>query len=388
MTNVFQKLRIFSKLPDTQASIFSIMSECAAKENAINLSQGFPDFDCDPKLISFVNQYMTAGNNQYAPMAGLLSLRETIAEKVNFLYQKPINPDLEITITAGGTQAIFTTIAAVIQTGDEVIIFEPAYDSYRPTIELFGGKVVAVKLKSPEFKIDWEEVKSLFSERTKLMIINNPNNPSGKCLTKEDVLKLEDLVEQSNCLILSDEVYEHLVFDGRKHLSLLSSTRLAHRTFVIASFGKLIHATGWKIGYVIAPTELMIEFRKVHQFLVFSVNTPIQYAINDYLKDRNVYLQLNDFFQKKRDFLLEGLSGSRLKAIVPEGTYFLLADYSDLSEEKELTFAKRITSEYKVATIPVSAFYKDSLDQQVVRLCFAKKQETLEKAIENLIRIK
>lgn len=388
MTNVFQKLRILSKLPDTQTSIFSIMSECAARENAINLSQGFPDFGCDLKLINLVNQYMSAGNNQYAPMAGLLALRETIAEKVDFLYQKPINPDTEITITAGGTQAIFTTISAVVQAGDEVIIFEPAYDSYRPTIELFGGKVVSVKLKSPEFKIDWDEVKSLFSDRTKLIIINNPNNPSGKCLSNEDIVKLEDLVEHSNCVILSDEVYEHIVFDNKKHISLLSSERLAHRTFVIASFGKLIHATGWKIGYAIAPAELMKEFRKVHQFLVFSVNTPIQYAINDYLKDRNVYLQLNDFFQKKRDFLLEGLSGSRLKAIVPQGTYFLLADYSELSEEKELTFAKRITSEYKVATIPVSAFYKDHFEQQIVRLCFAKKQETLEKAIESLNKIK
>ncbi|NQD71780.1 aminotransferase class I/II-fold pyridoxal phosphate-dependent enzyme [Sphingobacterium shayense] len=377
---------IDSKLPNTELSIFSQMSALAQQHNAINLSQGFPNYPTDPELIDLVSYYMRAGANQYAPMAGVAPLLHGLARKMEHLYGVGVDAENEITITSGGTQAIFTTIAATIRPQDEVIIFEPAYDCYSPTVELFGGKVIPVRLEAPDFKIDWEELRSKLSSRTRLIILNNPNNPSTKILERQDLEELENLVHESAIMILSDEVYEHLIFDEKKHHSVLMFPGLRERSFVVASFGKLLHTTGWKLGYVVAPAVLSKEFRKVHQFNVFSANTPMQLAIADYLK-REHYLQLPAFFQKKRDFLTAGLEHSRFKVLPSEGTYFLLIDYSQVSSLSELDFSRQLTVEHGLASIPVSAFYSNQLEQKLLRLCFAKDQPTLTAAIDLLKKV-
>ncbi|MGO3806202.1 MAG: methionine aminotransferase [Sphingobacterium sp.] len=376
-----------SKLPRSATSIFSQMSALAVQHKAINLSQGFPSFPVDPTLIELVDYYMRAGANQYAPMAGVPALLAVLAKKIEHLYGASVDPGAEITITAGATQAIFTVIATTVRAGDEVIIFEPAYDCYAPTVELFKGKVVPVRLTGPDFKIDWEQVRAKVSSRTRLIIINNPNNPSTKVLAGSDLLQLEKLVRDSSIMILSDEVYEHLIFEQHVHQSVLAWSVLRARSFVVASFGKLLHTTGWKLGYVVAPPQLTNEFRKVHQFNVFSANTPMQLAIADYLKDPNHYLQLSKFFQQKRDFLTAGLQETRFKVLPSRGTYFLLIDYSLVSESSDIDFARMLTTEYRLASIPVSAFYSNGLDQKMLRLCFAKDQPMLTAAINILKKV-
>ncbi len=387
MTINMQSNLLNSKLPSTAVSIFSQMSALAQQHHAINLSQGFPNYPADPALIDLVEHYMRAGANQYSPTAGVPALLEVLSKKIQRLYDLQVDAKNEITITAGGTQAIFTIIAATIRPADEVIIFEPAYDCYSPTVELFEGKVIPVRLQGPDFKIDWEEVRAKVSSRTRLIIVNNPNNPSTKILDREQLEQLEELVRGTSIMILSDEVYEHLTFDGKKHLSVLEFPVLRERSFVVASFGKLLHTTGWKLGYVVAPTALSTEFRKIHQFNVFSANTPMQLAIADYLKEEEHYLQLPMFFQKKRDFLVAGLNETRFKVLPSEGTYFLLIDYSQVSRLSEIDFARQLTSECGLATIPVSAFYSTTLNQHLLRLCFAKDEQTLSAAIQILQKV-
>lgn len=377
-----------SKLPNVGLTIFSKMSLLAQEHEAINLSQGFPDFLPDEKLLKSIGNYALEGFNQYAPLGGILALRERIAEKIENSHQSSYHPENEITITAGATQAIFTSIAAIINPKDEVVIFEPAYDCYEPAIELFGGVAVRYKMKAPDYKIDWTEVEKLISERTKCIIFNNPNNPSGTILKDEDIKSLIQLVENTNLIIISDEVYENITFDGKQHLSLCRYPELKERTFLIASFGKLCHCTGWKVGYVAAPKELMTEFRKVHQFNVFSVNTPAQMALAEYLENPEHYLYLNSFFQEKKDFLRNGLKDTPFKLLNCEGTYFQSLQFTGLSDLSDMDFAIKLTEQYKIATIPFSAFYNDKTDEKVIRLCFAKKEKTLEKAIENIRKIK
>lgn len=387
MSTTFQSPFFQSKLPTTALSIFSQMSALAETHGAVNLSQGFPDYPVAEELLSLVDRYMRKGYNQYAPMAGALPLRETLAAKVDTLYGVAVDPQEEITVTAGGTQALFTAITAVVRPGDEVIIFEPAYDSYRPSVELCGGRVVPIRLKGPDFKIDWAAVRRAITAHTRLIIINNPNNPSTKVLTRQDVEVLEQLLQESSIFVLSDEVYEHMVFDGQKHYSVLQFPGLRSRSFTVASFGKLLHATGWKMGYVVAPPSLTAEFRKVHQFNVFSVNTPMQYAIAEYLQREEHYLYLSPFFQEKRDYLTKGLDTSRFRVHNSEGTYFLLVDYSEISSQSELVFAKQMAAEYRVAAIPLSAFYSEPTEQRLLRLCFAKAIPTLQQAVDRLLKI-
>lgn len=377
-------MNINSKLPSIGTNIFTVMTNYANQHQAVNLSQGFPDYPCSPELIALVADAMKKGFNQYAPMAGVKELREVIAQKYFDLYQANFHPDDEITISAGGSEGIFSVLSAVVHPGDEVIIFEPAFDLYRPIIELFGGVVKPVILKGPDFKINWEEVKELISPKTKMIVLNNPNNPATTTLKEHDFQVLSEIVRDTDILLLSDEVYEHIVFDGQPFWSITQFPELKERSFVVASFGKLFHITGWKVGYVMAPKEWTLELRKVHQFNVFCVNTPAQYGIAEFLKRKEEYLSLPEFFQKKRDFLMKGLATTPFKVIPPEGSYFLLADYSSFSDLKDNEFALYLTEKSKVATIPVSAFYKESPDPKLVRFCFAKKEETLEKAIENL----
>ncbi len=378
---------ISSKLPNIGTSIFAVMSKLAADNNAINLSQGFPDFSCSEELIGLVNKYMLAGFNQYAPMAGLMSLREIIAEKTEDLYSAKYDPESEITITAGATQAIFTAISALIHEGDEVIIFEPAYDCYQPAIELNGGKTVYLQLKAPTYSIDWEEVKKVINYRTKMIIINTPHNPTGSIMTAGDMAKLEKLTQSTEIIIISDEVYEHIIFDGYEHQSVSRFPKLAERSIIISSFGKTFHATGWKIGYCVAPKNLMTEFRKVHQFLVFCCNTPIQHALAEYLKKKNNYLELGSFYQKKRDYFFSLIKNSKFSLEPASGTYFQLLRYNGISKEKDTNFAVRLTKDFGIASIPISVFYHDGVDNKVLRFCFSKKEETLEKAAEILNKI-
>jgi len=376
-----------SKLPKIPTSIFSVMSGLAMKENALNLSQGFPNFESDSKLIQLVNKAMIDGKNQYAPMPGIFSLREIIAQKMESLYGISYNPETEITITAGATQAIFTAIAATVKKDDEVIIFKPAYDCYEPTIELFGGKTIAVQLDPEEFSIDWKLVKSLITDKTKMIIINSPHNPSGRVLSKNDMLQLETLLNNTNILLLSDEVYEHIIFDGEKHQSAALFPALAERTFITASFGKTFHNTGWKTGYCIAPAELTKEFRKIHQFNVFSVHHPTQVALAEYLKTPSNYLELGHFYQEKRDLFLSLLKDSRFEFIPSKGTYFQLLNFKNITDESDYDFAIRLTKEQKIAGIPISVFNENKYDPKVLRFCFAKTDETLKKAAEILCNI-
>jgi len=378
---------VTSKLPQTGTTIFTVMSALAAETGAINLSQGFPDYDCPPELVDLVTKAMKDGFNQYAPMAGLMSLREQISIKTEKLYGANYNPDTEITVTAGGTQAIFTAISAVIHPNDEVIIFEPAYDSYGPAIKLMGGIVKSLELEPPDYRIPWDMVKRLITSKTRMIILNSPQNPTGSILTKADIDELIAIVKGQDIFILSDEVYEHLVYDGQEHQSMARYPELQKRSFIAVSFGKLFHSTGWKIGYCLAPANLMQEFRKVHQFLVFSVNTPMQAAIAEYLKDENVYMSLPAFFQQKRDYFRDGLKNSRFKLLPCQGSYFQCVSYRDITDEKDADLAIRLTIEFGVASIPVSAFYTKGTDHQILRFCFAKRQETLDKAVERLIKI-
>jgi methionine aminotransferase len=376
-----------SKLHNTGTTIFTTMSALAAEHNAINLSQGFPDFPVSEKLISLVNKNMKAGHNQYSPMAGYMPLREAIAEKVNHLYSAAYDPEKEITITAGGTQAIYAAIASIINDGDEVIVFDPAYDCYAPAIRLNGGIPVQIQLKGPEFHIDWNEVKKMVNQRTRMIMINSPHNPTGSILTAKDMQQLEKITDKRDIVILSDEVYEHVIFDGYEHQSVTRYPKLAERSFVVFSFGKTIHATGWKIGYCLAPENLMSEFRKVHQYMVFCANTPIQRALADYMKDPKHYTELSGFYQEKRDYFLKLLKGSKFKALNCHGSYFQLLDYSKITDEKDTDYAIRLTKVNGVASIPISVFYKNSVDNKLLRFCFAKEKETLEKAAEKLMKV-
>ncbi len=389
-------MTIHSKLPNVGTNIFTIMSGLADQHGAINLSQGFPNFDTPEELKRLVAHYMNKGMNQYAPMPGLPILRRRLADKIEKLYGQNIDPMTEITITIGGSQALFTAISAFVHAGDEVILIEPAYDSYAPSVELCGGKVVPYKLAPPQYDINWEEFQKLITPKTRMIMINTPHNPTGKTLKVNDLQMLDKITEGSDILILSDEVYEHLIFDGQLHQSILRYPNLFKRSMAAFSFGKTFHATGWKMGYIVAPEHLMREFRKVHQFNVFSVNTPMQYAIADFLEDENTYLSLPVFYQKKRDYFSKLMSGSRFKPLKSEGTYFQLFDYQDISDEDDFTFAKRLTTEFGVAAIPVSVFYsnvtasgarQEGYDSKIIRLCFAKTEETLEKGAERLCGI-
>ena len=378
---------IISKLPGVETSIFAVMSKLAIDNQAINLSQGFPDFNVSPDLINLITENMRKGNNQYAPMPGLPILRERIAEKIYKSYGASYDPDTEITVTAGATQALYTAISAFVRDEDEVIIFEPAYDSYSPAIKLNRGIVKYAKLRLPDYHIDWQEVSRLISHRTRMIILNTPHNPTGAVLSKEDLDQLHNITKNTDIVILSDEVYEHLIFDGKKHYSLSAYPGLAERSIIIASFGKTFHATGWKMGYAAAPVRLMNEFRKTHQFIVFAVNTPIQYALAEFLKNEENYIGLGAFYQKKRDYFLDLVKDSKFKPIPTFGTYFQVLDYSGISDKKEMEFAEWLIKEHKVASVPVSAFYHKKDDHKMLRFCFAKKEETLEQAAELLCKI-
>lgn len=378
---------IISKLPGVETSIFAVMSGLANQHKAINLSQGFPDFPVSEKLISSIHKKMKAGLNQYAPMPGVAEFREQIVKKAYKTYGIEYNVDSEVTVTAGATQALFTAITAFIREEDEVIVFEPAYDSYGPAVRLNGGVVKYSQLRLPDYHIDWQEVALMITHRTKMIIINTPHNPSGSVLSEEDMLQLQKITKNTDIIILSDEVYEHIIFDGKKHESVCAYPELTERSLVVGSFGKTFHATGWKMGFVFAPENLMKEFRKVHQFNVFAVNTPIQHALAEYMMDPENYLHLGEFYQQKRDFFTERVKGSRFKIIPSYGTYFQLLDYSAISEEKEMDFATRLIIEFGLASIPVSAFYQKQDDNKILRFCFAKNEETIEKAAEILCKI-
>jgi methionine aminotransferase len=377
---------INSKLPHIGTTIFTKMSKLATEYNAENLSQGFPNFKADTNLLELVNKAMKDNLNQYAPLAGLPELNEAVLQKTNNLYGSQYTQE-EICITAGATQAIFTSLAASIHPGDEVIVFKPAYDCYEPAVELFGGKSIPIEMKAPDYKIDWNEVQSKMSPKTKMILINSPHNPTGKVFTEDDMKALSLLTEYTDILILSDEVYEHMTFDGRPHLSIANYPELKERSFITASFGKTFHVTGWKLGYVLAPKNLMKEFKKIHQYNVFCVNHPMQVAISQYIKDKNTYLSIPKFYQQKRDYFLSLLKDSRFKCIPTEGTYFQMADYSAISDEKDTDFTLRMIKEYGLAAIPVSVFNKDQKCHKMIRFCFAKTDETLEKAAEIINRI-
>jgi len=378
---------ITSKLPKTGTTIFTVMSKLANDVGATNLSQGFPDYSSSKDLFHKVHQYMKKGFNQYAPMPGFIGLRETIAEKVEKMYAAKYNPDTEITITAGGTLAIYTAISALIHEGDEVIVFEPAYDSYVPSIELNGGIPVYIQLKPPDFHIDWSEVRKMVNPRTRMIIINTPHNPTGSVMSAADMKELEKLTKNTDIVILSDEVYEHIIFDNREHQSVCRFPKLAERSLVVFSFGKTFHNTGWKMGYVLAPENLMKEYRKAHQYIVFTCNTPIQMALADYLKDENNYLNLPEFYQQKRDFFNSLLKKSRFSFLPSAGTYFQLVRYDGISKERDTDFSVRITKENKVASIPVSVFYHEGVDNKYIRFCFAKSEKVLQAAAEELCKI-
>ena len=360
------------------------MSKLAADVGAINLSQGFPDFDCDPALVDAVARHMREGRNQYAPMQGVPALRQAIAAKYGELYRAAYDPDTEVTVTSGGTEAIFDAVAAVVHPGDEVIVFEPCYDSYVPAIQLSGGVPIVVPLRYPDYSIDWPAVGAAVTPRTRLLIINSPHNPAGAVLTPSDIRELTALVSGTDLLIVSDEVYEHIIFDGLQHESMARHPELAARSFVVGSFGKTYHTTGWKIGYTVAPAELTAEFRKVHQFVTFSTITPVQYGLADFLSSRRGLNELSGFFQAKRDLFLKLMEGSRFRPLTSRGSYFQLMDYSTITSEHDADFAVRLTKEHGVASIPTSPFLYRSPAPPVLRFCFAKKDETLEAAAERL----
>ena len=376
-----------TKLPAVGTTIFTVMSNLALEKNAVNLGQGFPDFECDPQLVSAVTQAMTQGLNQYPPMPGVPVLREAIASKLLKLHGRSYTPNSEITVTAGATQAIITAILAVVHPGDEVIVLEPCYDSYVPNIELAGGVVVRVPLIPGTFRPDFDKISAAIHSKTRAILINSPHNPSATVWTQADMLTLQDILAPTDVLLISDEVYEHMVFDadkGHVHQSAARFPGLAARAFIVSSFGKTYHVTGWKVGYVAAPASLTVEFRKVHQFNVFTVNTPVQYGLASYMTNESAYLDLPAFYQRKRDLFRAGLAKTRFKLLPSEGSYFQCVDISDVSDLNEADFCKWLTTEIGVAAIPLSAFYGDGFDQRVVRFCFAKKDETLNAALARL----
>ena len=378
---------IQSKLPQVGTTIFTVMSALAAEHKAVNLGQGFPDFEMSESLMALVDKAMKDGYNQYAPMPGWMPLRESIAEKVQFLYGNELDPGDDITITPGGTYAIYTALTTILQPGDEVIAFEPAYDSYIPNIEVNGAKAVLIKLEYPNYKINWSAVKEKVSEKTKAILLNTPNNPAASVLTEEDITQLRALVKDTNIFIVSDEVYEHIIFDDLPHLSMLRFPDLFQRSFVCFSFGKVFHCTGWKLGYCIAPAELTKEFRKVHQFNAFSCHTPNQVAMAEFLRNKENYLSLGKFFQEKRDYFIQLMKETRFNLLKSSGSYFIGASFESISTERDFEFAVRLTKEYGIATIPLSSFYVDGKDDKVLRFCFGKKKSTLEAAVEKLRKI-
>lgn len=377
-------MQIQSKLNNVETSIFTIMSALASKHNAINLSQGFPNFESDQKLIDAVCKAMNSDYNQYAPMAGRLDLRNAISKKFERLYSSSYHPESEITITAGATQAIFTIISTFVKADDEVIIFKPAYDCYQPAVELNGGKSITIQLQAPTYQINWETVEKNISNKTKLIIINTPHNPSGTVMSKADMLQLQELTNNTDIIVLSDEVYEHIIFDGEQHQSICRFEELKKRSFITASFGKTFHNTGWKVGYCCAPKELMEAFRNVHQFNVFSVHHPTQKALANYLDDPNHYLKLSGFYQEKRDTFLNAIKSSRFEFTPSKGTYFQVLDYANITEEHDIDLAKRLTIDYGLASIPLSVFNENGRDDKVLRFCFAKTDDTLIQAAEIL----
>ena len=373
-------MNVQSRLPDVGTSIFTVMSRMALDYGAINLSQGFPDFSIDRKIIDLVHRFMLEDHNQYAPMLGMPALRSIIADVIKRSFNSDVDPETEITVTSGATEAIYAVIAAFITPGDEVIVFDPSYDSYNPVIRLNGGIPVHLNLVYPDFSVDWDLVRSKISSRTRMIIINTPHNPSGAILRESDLKELEAIALKYNILVLSDEAYERLIFDGNIHQSVLRYPGLASQSLAVFSFGKTFHATGWKMGYVAAPEYLMREIRKTHQFIVFSVNTPIQLALAEYMKVPEHYESLGAFYQKKRDFFLEQMKGSSFEPLPCNGSYFQILSYSAISKKSEIEMAEELTKKSKVASIPVSVFYQDKSDHNILRFCFAKREETLEKA--------
>ena len=380
-------MHLKSKLPHVGTTIFTVMSGLANQVGAINLSQGFPNFNPSDRLQQLVYEHMQRGHNQYSPMPGLPLLRERIAEKMARIYGRPLNPDTEITVTAGGTQAIFCAIAAFVHPGDEVLLIEPCYDSYRPSVETVGGSAIPVALSAPDYRIDWAAVGRLITPRTRMVCINTPNNPTGTLLREADMLALSELLKNTDILVMSDEVYEHLIFDGEPHASALRYPDLYERSLCIYSFGKTYHNTGWKTGYCIAPPDLTREFRKVHQFNVFSANHPMQAAFADFMADASEYAGLPEFYQQKRDFFQQAMAGTRFRALPCSGTYFQLYDYSAISDEPDIDFCKRLTTGFGVAAIPVSSFFSNRKDEKVIRFCFAKTEDLLEQAGKLLERV-
>jgi len=376
-----------SRLPAVGTTIFTVMSALATQHGAVNLGQGFPDFDCDPALLDAVNTAMRSGLNQYPPMAGVPVLREAIARKVEQLYGRSYDPGDEITITAGATQAILTAILAVVHPGDEVIVLDPCYDSYVPNIELAGGRVVRVALTAGTFRPDFAAISAAITPRTRAILVNTPHNPSATVWTHDDLDRLATLLRPTDALLIADEVYEHMVYDGVAHASASSHPELAARAFVVSSFGKTYHVTGWKVGYVTAPRSLTAEFRKVHQFNVFTVNTPVQHGLARYMADPRPYVELPAFYQRKRDLFRAGLARTQFKLLPCEGTYFQCVDYSAISERSEEDFCRWLTTEIGVAAIPLSAFYEDGRNQRLARFCFAKRDETLNSALDRLARL-
>lgn len=384
--NLFEG-NIITKLPQTGTSIFAIMSQLANEHNAVNLSQGFPDFPISEELIELVVHFMKKGYNQYAPMPGVPELRNQLSKMFKKNHGADYNADQEITITAGATQGIYTAISAFITKGDEVIIFEPAYDSYAPSVTVNGGLVKYARLQYPDYSINWDELPRMISSNTKMIILNSPHNPTGSVLKEDDMKRLETLIKGRDIIVLSDEVYEHLIFDGLQHQSVSRFPILAAQSIVVGSFGKTFHTTGWKTGFIMAPKNITAEFRKVHQFVVFAVNTPIQYAVAEYLKNADNYKSLSSFYQRKRDYFLKAISKSKFKPVDCHGTYFQLLNYSAISDEPEMEMATRLIKEFGIASVPVSPFYRTQENNHTLRFCFAKEESTLDKAAEILCKI-
>ena len=386
-TATYPTPRLQSRLPQVGTTIFTVMSALAQQHGAVNLGQGFPDFDCDPKLLDAVDDAMRRGLNQYPPMTGVPALREAVAAKIEALYGRAYDPGSEITITAGATQAILTAILAIVHPGDEVIVLEPAYDSYEPNIVLAGGTAVHVPLDPGSFRPNFAAIAAALSPRTRAILVNTPHNPSATVWSAEDMRQLAELLRPTDVIVIADEVYEHMVYDGARHESVARHPELAARSFIVSSFGKTYHVTGWKVGYVAAPTALMAEFRKVHQFNVFTVNTPMQHALAAYMADPRPHLELSAFYQRKRDLFRAGLASTRLKLLPSAGTYFQCVDYAAVSDASEVDFCQWLTREIGVAAIPLSVFYRGGFEQRIARFCFAKKDETLALALERLARL-
>ena len=377
-----------SKLPDVGTTIFTVIGQLSAQHNAINLSQGAPNFPCDPQLLAGVTRAMEANHNQYAPMTGLRSLKELIAQKIERLYQARYDADQEVLITASASEGLYSAISGLVHPGDEVIYFEPSFDSYAPIVRLQGAKPVAIKLTVPDFNVNWDEVRAAITPRTRMIIINTPHNPSGQVFSRQDLEQLAALTSNTDIVILSDEVYEHIVFDGERHHGMATHPQLAERSVIVSSFGKTFHVTGWRVGYCVAPAALMEEVCKVHQFLMFSADTPMQYAFADYMANPETYLALGSFYQRKRDLMQQLLAASPFKLLPSGGSFFLLASYAHFSDEADSEMVKRLIADYGVATIPLSAFYTDGTDNKLIRLSFAKDEATLRAGAQALCQVK